>query len=153
MCVSACVGVLRCALKAVWLNLCMCVCVWSRSLHSLAASSCSLYLVAGPLSSGLVVRRVARPAAGTLFSVSCYWQPGTRRRLVITLNWNCFVCAQLVSCYSLSAVIAADTRVRFVQWLDTLRSTVVTASSDKNFTLTPLNYLYFIDSCVRIAES
>lgn len=40
---------------------------------------------------------------------------------VITLNWNCFVCAQLVRCDILSAVILANTTLAD-QWLATLWS-------------------------------
>lgn len=62
----------------------------------------------------LVVRRVAGQLLGFCSVSAVTGSQAVRRRLVITSNWNCFVCAQLVSCYSLSAVIAADTRLWFV---------------------------------------
>lgn len=62
----------------------------------------------------LVVRRVAGQLLGCCSVSAVTGSQAAWRRLVITLNWNGFVCAQLVSCYSLSALIAADTRLWFV---------------------------------------
>lgn len=100
----------------------------------------------------LLMWRAARPAAGTPFRLSCHWQTLTQWKFVITLNWNCFLCAQLVSGDSLSSVIAADTRLRFVQCLEALQSVSVAASPDKNFPLSPWNHLFFVNGALLFAK-
>lgn len=98
---------------------CICVCVCGSSfplaqIFSQLGYRCQLLLFIFS-SRGFVERLVVRRVAGQLLgccSVSAVTgSQAAWRRLVITLNWNGFVCAQLVSCYSLSALIAADTRL------------------------------------------
>lgn len=100
----------------------------------------------------LLMWRAARPAAGTSFRLSCHWQSDTRRKFVVTLSWNRFLCAQLVSGDSLWSAIAAATRQRFVQRLEALQCASAAARSDKNFPLAPWNHLFFINGALLFAK-
>ena len=85
--VSGCVSILGCVLHDVWLNMsvcvCVCVCVCECVCRILSQPGCRCQLLFFIFSSRgfverLAVRRVARPAAGMLLGVSCYWQAGRR---------------------------------------------------------------------------
>lgn len=97
------------------------MCVSDHFIHSstTGASSCSLYLAV------MLCCVTSGEGDGPGQLLGCCSESAVTGRhteeFVITLNWNCFVCAQLVRCDFLSAVIVANTTLAD-QWLATLRS-------------------------------
>lgn len=94
----------------------------------------------------LLVRRVARPAAGMLFSVSCCWQGGCVEEACHNLELELFC---MCTAGGLHLFVDCDS-----SWHQTVIRLVVGHIGNcqlwQNSTFTPLNYVYCVCVCVLL---